>query len=86
MCHTPPLWQETFVTGTLGVFGTVWHQFGTNLEKISKSTLFKASPQKFPTQCNFWNENLTNGVRAITRDGRMHARKHKKNLSQNEGP
>ena len=64
MCHIPLFWLETFVTGILDVFGTIWD----NLEQIKKSALYKESAPKFPTQHNFGNENPTNGAGDFLQD------------------
>ena len=35
MCHCPPIWLETLITGNWGQFGpigTIWDQFGTKFK------------------------------------------------------
>ena len=76
MCHSPPIWLETLITGNWGQFGPIWTNLGPIWDQIQKSALYKALPPKFPTQRNLRNENPTNGARDLAREGRTDARTH----------
>ena len=88
MCHSPPIWLETLITGNWGQFGPIWTNSGPIRDQIQKSALYKALPPKFPTQRNLRNENPTNGARDLAREGRTHARTdgRTKKASENKGP